>query len=435
MATDSTEDDLLQTFLADVERLSIHHDASSADERMGNEGKQDAIDSVDRSEAEAEAGDDVAWLPNPTIVVAGVEVERSGKHPSSSSGAAAASVSVSDRSTKGGMRGTMIANANANRRAWSEFSKIQNHLSSSVDGCGDHGEQQGKKETKVVSFRIASSAKNNGKKNKSSNKATGEKQQRKDQGRDNNQPDDGKHGGGLSDARTTSASPPVINADYDLGIGCPRWTLIIDTCCLIEDNGAGVKDLINLATNASDANIKARQNRHTSALMTTIADEPIHIVIPAMVWSELEYQSKSKSSEATTTAFAAREATRMLRDELESEVISNRGVVRSQSLLEARQAGDIYFLSKDIKYTNDDHILACAMTEYEAYKSDNEKLACGVDAGGVVMVTLDGNLACKAISNGLKVYSPAEFQEYYQKRMSSLRRRAVGRLADSALRR
>ena len=167
--------------------------------------------------------------------------------------------------------------------------------------------------------------------------------------------------------------------------------------------------------------------------MTTIVDEPIHIVIPAMVWSELDYQSKSKSSEATT-AFAAREATRMLRDELESEVISNRGVVRSQSLLEARQAGGNY-LPKDSKHTNDDHILVCAMTEYEAYKNDNEKLPCSVDAGGVVMVTLDGNLACKAISNGLKVYSPAEFQEYYQKRMYSLRRRAVGRLADSALRR
>jgi hypothetical protein len=419
MATDSTEDDLLQTFLADVERLSI----SSADERMGNEGKQDAIDS-DRSEA-----GDGAWQPNPTIVAG---VERSGKHPPSSgaAAAAAASESASDRSKKGGMKGMMIANANANRRAWSEFNKIH-HLSSG-DGCGDGGEQG--KETKVESFRIASSAKNSRKKNQSSNKATGEKQQRKDEGRDN-QPD-GKHGGSCSDARTTSASPPVINADYDLGIGCPRWTLIIDTCCLIEDNGAGVKNLINLATNANDARIRARQNRRTSALsalMTTIADEPIHIVIPAMVWSELDYQSKSKSSEATT-AFAAREATRMLRDELESEVISNRGVVRSQSLLEARQAGDNY-LPKDSKHTNDDHILVCAMTEYEAYKNDNEKLPCSVDAGGVVMVTLDGNLACKAISNGLKVYSPAEFQEYYQKRMYSLRRRAVGRLADSALRR
>ena len=414
MATDSTEDDLLQTFLADVERLSIHHDAPSADERMGNEGKQDAIDS-DRSEA-----GDGAWHPNPIIV----GVERAGKHPSSSG--AAASESASDRSKKEGMKGMMIANANANRRAWSEFKKI-NHLSSGY-GCGDGGEQG--KETKVVSFRIASSAKNN-KKKKQANKATGEKQQQKDQGREN-QPDGKHHGGSCSDG-TTSTSPPVINADYNLGIGCPRWTLIIDTCCLIENNGAGVKNLINLATNANDARIMARQNQRTAALMTTIADEPIHIVIPAMVWSELDYQSKSKSSEATTM-YAAREATRMLRDELESEVISNRGVVRSQSLLEARQAGDNY-LPKDSKHTNDDHILVCAMTEYEAYKNDNEKLPCSVDAGGVVMVTLDGNLACKAISNGLKVYSPAEFQEYYQKRMYSLRRRAVGRLADSALRR
>ena len=97
MATDSTEDDLLQTFLADVERLSI----SSADERMGNEGKQDAIDS-DRSEA-----GDGAWQPNPTIVAG---VERSGKHPPSSgaAAAAAASESASDRSKKGGMKGMMM---------------------------------------------------------------------------------------------------------------------------------------------------------------------------------------------------------------------------------------------------------------------------------------------------------------------------------------
>jgi hypothetical protein len=262
--------------------------------------------------------------------------------------------------------------------------------------------EQGK-ETKI-SFRIASSAKNNRKKNQT-NKATGEKQKQKEQWHDN-QPD-----------------------GRPLCLGCPRWTLIIDTCCLIEKNGAGVKNLINLATNASDACIKALQNQRTAALMITIVDEPIHIVIPVMVWNELDYQSKSKSSEATTM-YAAREVIRMLRDELESEVISNRGVVRSQSLLEARQAGDNY-LRKDSKYTNDDHILACAMMEYEAYKNDSEKL----DAGGVVMVTLDGNLACKAISNGLKVYSPAEFQEYYQKRMSSLRQRAVVRLAESALRR
>jgi predicted ribonuclease YlaK len=196
---------------------------------------------------------------------------------------------------------------------------------------------------------------------------------------------------------------------------------------LIENNGLDVKDLILLATNAFDARIKAQRNQRNTALMTTIVDEPIHIVIPVKVWSELEFQSKSKSPEANI-AYAARSAIRMLRDELESEG----GVLRSQSLLEARRAGD-EFLPKDSKSTNDDHILVCAMMEDERYKNDYSS-SCTA-AGGVVVVTLDSNLVCKAISNGLKVYSPTEFQLYYQKRMCSLRQRALGRLADSALRR
>ncbi len=108
MATDSTEDVLLQTFLDDVEKLSIHHDASYADERIGNEGKPDAIHSDQNDTC------DCVWHPN--LIVVGVE--QAEKNPTSS-----AATDLSCRPS-GEMRGTMIANANANRRAWSEFKKI-----------------------------------------------------------------------------------------------------------------------------------------------------------------------------------------------------------------------------------------------------------------------------------------------------------------------
>jgi len=215
---------------------------------------------------------------------------------------------------------------------------------------------------------------------------------------------------------------------------CPRWTLIIDTCCLIHDNGMGIQNIIDLANHAANAHIRA-QNQKNVALATPTVDEPIDIVIPFKVWSELEYQSKSAEPK---NAYAARTVMRMLRDELESNGINANGsskcnALRSQSLLESRDAA-AKFLSKDFQSTNDDHILACALMENETFGS-NQPTSSEV-AGGVVIVTLDNNLACKAYANGLKVYgSPSKFQEYYHKRMSSLRQRAAGSLVDSALRR
>ena len=56
--------------------------------------------------------------------------------------------------------------------------------------------------------------------------------------------------------------------------------------------------------------------------------------------------------------------------------------------------------------TNDDHIIACALVELEKWAGDNI-------AGGVVMITSDNNMAYKAYSNGLEVYSPLDFNAYY----------------------
>ena len=63
---------------------------------------------------------------------------------------------------------------------------------------------------------------------------------------------------------------------------------------------------------------------------------------------------------------------------------------------------------KDSQSTSDNHILVCATMEDKTYKNNMTR---SMGAGGVVAVTLDGNLACKAIFNGLKAYSPTEFDD------------------------
>lgn len=387
---DFTESELLQSFFDDVEKLSIHHDACAVDRGIESGGNGDSIIYSDRSDARAAK--------------------------------AANSEPPSSKQSKEKMR-EMIANAENNRRGWSEFKKI--NIASTNNNCGHDYEVN--REPKI-SFQIASTSVKDEKKKKKkkSSKTTVEKQQQiiTDQEGENH-PVGTRHRGFCSSVRTTSQHRRnAVNNDTD-HMSFPEWTLIIDTCCLIENNGIDVKGLINLATNASESRIKATQCN--TALMAKIVDEPIRIVIPVKVWSELEFQSKSKSPEANI-AYAARNAIRMLRDELESEG----GVLRSQTLLEARRAGEEY-LPKDSKSTNDDHILVCAMMEDERHKNDDS--SSRTVAGGVVVVTLDSNLACKAISNGLKVFSPTEFRLYYQKRMCSLQQRALGQLADSALRR
>merc|ERR1712238_215470 len=95
-----------------------------------------------------------------------------------------------------------------------------------------------------------------------------------------------------------------------------QWTLIIDTCCLVNDNGAEAKRLIN---------------------------------------------------HATLEAVAREECIGMVRQTLGANIAANnkRNVLRSQTILESREAA-AEFLPKDYHHpTNDDHILACALLENE----------------------------------------------------------------------
>ena len=179
-----------------------------------------------------------------------------------------------------------------------------------------------------------------------------------------------------------------------------QWTLVIDTCCLVGDNGvAAAEDLIKIANNAT-------KNRAEG--------ESIDVVIPFKVWGELEYQSKRKDS--PQTAFEARSAMRLLREKLEqnnaaannnsrnilrSKANVNTGggvnIIRSQTILDTREAAK-KFLSKDFREsTNDDHILACAMLEKErALRLPYRDLE-------VVILTRDNNLAVSGIFNSLQL--------------------------------
>ena len=364
-------DDEFQAFLVEVDQLSINHDAESTSlEEVTNDTRGDS-DNDNRKQN-------------------------------------------SDVSKRSESKRNMIANANNSQRAWSEFKKLD---LSNNHNCGNNS--GGSK----VAFQIKSVGKDKKKKKKKNVAGNNNNTQ---QVMNQSQRESEIVANYKNNRNDVLASTPSIIHEQD-SYDCPRWTLIIDTCTLIDDNGTGVQELIHMANAAAH-----RCN-------TGLISEPINIVIPFKVWGELDYQSKKKQSEEESTmeestknkAYAARKATRMLRDELE---VPNQGdtsnnniptILRSQSLLESNKAAS-RFLPKDSQPTNDDYILACAMMENEKY-SKNNKVIPSSSAGGVVIITLDNNLACKAYANSLRVDSPLTFSQYYNKRITSLRQRAANR--------
>lgn len=297
---------------------------------------------------------------------------------------------------RGAERKGMVANATANQKAWSDFKKLD--LSAASDGDDN---------STKVSFQIMP-AKAKKKKKRPKKKL-------------------------IASQEGERSSPPVVSAanpDLASPSDCPRWTLVVDTSCLLHDGGMmDVKQILDLANRANNAHVAAQSERNASFAPTV--DEPIHVVIPSKVWSELDYQSKNAEDDGN--AYAARAAIRMLKDELEggTNVDGPNTALRSQSLLESRDAAD-KFLRNDGASTNDDHILACALMESgrdNPTATISQPRGAPAAAGGVVLLTRDNDLACKAYADGLKVYdSPGSFREYYVKRMASLRQRASGRL-------
>lgn len=178
-----------------------------------------------------------------------------------------------------------------------------------------------------------------------------------------------------------------------------QFILIIDTCCLVGDNGvAAVEELLKLAN---------------KSFYDRAEGESIDTVIPFKVWGELEGQSKRK--DCPQTAFEARSAMRLLRAKLEQNAAANSNacntlrskantirlnILRSQTILDSREAAN-KFLSKDFREsTNDDHILACAMLE----KERANRLLPFQDLD-VVILTRDNNLAVRVIINWPSIMS------------------------------
>ena len=315
----------------------------------------------------------------------------------------------------------VIANAKLNQKAWSEFKKLDLSKDTSVIDTGSGGSDNNK-----ISFQIT----NNKKKKKKKDKT------------------------GYVDNTTATATLQINDIPTNHSNDCPSWVLIIDTCSFLEQNGIQtIHHLMELAKST----ISNNANQTTNQLHTPLY-EPISIVIPYVVWGELDYQSKlnkvnnnnleeGEVEKNEINAQTARRAIRMLRDELElSQQINSRaglpgssvssinvprssGVLHSQSIVESNAAADKY-LSKEIQVTNDDYILACALMENEEYKSNNAfgtSSSSSSAAGGVVVITIDNNLSCKCLANDLKVHSPSSFVEYYEKRMESLKQRAASR--------
>lgn len=187
----------------------------------------------------------------------------------------------------------IIANAKHNQKAWSEFKKLD--LNDNTAGGS------GSSENDKISFQIKST------KDK-------KKKKKKDRPPPNN----------VDTNNTTDKTFSINDISTSHSHDCPSWTLIIDTCSLLQQNGIhSIHHLIKLAKSA----ISNNTNQTTNQLHTPLY-ESISIVIPYVVWGELDYISKKMNKNNNNldeeevaknemNAHLARSAIRMLRDELE----------------------------------------------------------------------------------------------------------------------
>jgi len=439
-------EDEFRTFLEEVGRLSLHHDAVDGNDSNGK--KTAAINN--------NADEDIDGGRVDVRVKAEEDVKASASiAPSSSSSVAVVKGNAKRTSRK--EKKNMIAHANEGQKAWSEFKKLD------LSKQPRDEQSSSPSSSSKVSFQIKS-VKDAKKKKKSKKKQ--QQNQSIDIANDKEQGCQQQHEQSIDKQRRPEApieSPYNNNNTHEtIYQYCPRWTLIVDTSSLLHDRGTGLQPLFDVANRASarhDDNASSTLHQHSAITTTSIIEEPIEIVVPFKVWSELEYQSKKNSNlneeEEEKRCYAARNVIRTLRNELHQQqhgsnigmqFPKSKNVLRSQSLAESKEAAS-QFLDNNIDstqqqrhWTNDDYILACAMKEHQNHNQTNIHQSAtspkAVTAGGAVILTLDNNLACKAYANGLKVYStPQEFVEYYERRMTSLRQRARCNLIDSALRR
>lgn len=183
----------------------------------------------------------------------------------------------------------------------------------------------------------------------------------------------------------------------------PHWIAVLDTCVLLESSLDDIYDLVSTAVHAAETK---RPNSFV---------EPITVLIPYTVWTELDYRSKEEDED---TKFRARRAVRMLNTELAHHRSNEEAVIRSQSRADLA-AATREFSSASTPINNDDHILFCARAEQQHHTARNN-----ATAGGVVLLTHDKVLTGKARADGVVVDAPGSFVEYYRRRTASLRDRS-----------
>ena len=389
-------DDEFNAFLQEVDALSIHHNnATGADGDYVNDNQlQPNIQQVSSDSFNNEQNsEEPAIVPceNDALTVC----------------------TVTDKEEKKLIRKqkeNIIKKAGVNQRAWAEFTKLDLSKTESSDSVDNSGGPK-------ISFKIQSDKSKSKKKNRCASQPSSgisDKPTQRDK---------------RTDTDTTTTTIESDSSYITLHL-CPCWTLVIDTSAFINDNGFEAQKLIDLANHVSLTRFKHQRqhdNKREYSSKNAIVEEPIQIIIPYKVWNELEYQSKSDDSDL---AFSARTVIRMLKDELKQNSVHTAAdingpdkVVKAQTLVQSQDASKRFVLHEfSSKPTNDDHILACALVEQEKWAPNS---VASVTSGGVVLITSDNNMACKAHSNGLKVYSASEFCDYYVERMNSLRQRTL----------
>ena len=224
----------------------------------------------------------------------------------------------------------------------------------------------------------------------------------------------------------------------------PSWILVLDTCALLESYEI-IQDIYHCAQDMLDQ-IQESGIRHDDPM------EPIQIVIPYMIWNELDYRTKATALEENDR-FKARRAVRMLKEfassssssaqsaglmrgrERRQELQGEDGdfqIFRSQSRIEMDQSRVCHELSSGmsvtsrtdtVEWTNDD-ILLCALQQQQQQRHAGENNSATAFDPRIVLVTLDQVLTGKATSDRVTVMTPQKFWTHHGNRMRSLRERA-----------
>lgn len=169
-----------------------------------------------------------------------------------------------------------------------------------------------------------------------------------------------------NDEPTSNPTVATVQSALPQEFRIPSWCLVLDTCSLLDNGSYGaMKDLYNIATAVASSSSQTTGG-------TIEGKEPIQIIVPYMVWNELDYRNKS-STLTDDDRYQARRAVRLLNEfaspfSTTGAAVKERGdragffqVFASQTRSEMEQSAKE--LNQEVKLTNDDYILLCAVQQ------------------------------------------------------------------------